>query len=92
MAVKEQDNFFTFKERLELLPKGCSPIMSAFSKVDKILSPNSKEYLEKTILKSFQEELQTVKWHNYCDRSGNYSTRHLRFSKKNYFRLGVVFG
>lgn len=70
--VPEEENIFNFKERLDLLPKGCSPIMSAFSKVNKILSPNSKEYLEKTILKSFEEELQMVKWQHYFSNNGNH--------------------
>lgn len=66
-----QNNFFKFKQRLDLLPKGCSPIMSAFCKVDKILSPNSKEFLEKTILRSFEDELQTMKWQNCSKNIGS---------------------
>lgn len=44
--------------------------MSAFSKVDKLLSPTSKKYLEETILKGFETEQQTVKWENYLNGNG----------------------
>lgn len=69
--MPENENVFNFKARLDILPKGCSPIMDAFSKVDKILSPNSKDYLENTIRKGFEDELQTIKWQNYFSNENN---------------------
>lgn len=44
--------------------------MSAFSRVDKLMSPESKQYLEKTILQSFENDVLTIKWQKYLKNKG----------------------
>ncbi|XP_066255155.1 DNA mismatch repair protein Mlh3-like [Euwallacea similis] len=56
---------FNFAERLDLVPKGLSPVMVKRDKVDKTLSQKGKGKLHDMILEGYRDELMLVKWQNF---------------------------
>lgn len=58
----KKEDIYVLKQRSDFIPKGLSPIMVPSRKLDKTLSPISKEKLHEEILKSYKEELGVVKW------------------------------
>ncbi|RZC27690.1 uncharacterized protein BDFB_000738 [Asbolus verrucosus] len=62
----KKDLSFEMAERFEFVPKGLSPILKDYGKVDS-MSPESKENLQNAVIQSYEDELLLVKWQNYID-------------------------
>ncbi|XP_044263652.1 DNA mismatch repair protein MLH3-like isoform X2 [Tribolium madens] len=62
----KNDITFEIAERFDFVPKGLSPILKDFDKVDD-MSPQSKQHLQDALIKSYEDELLMIKWQNYID-------------------------
>lgn len=67
----KKDISFQIAERFDFVPKGLSPILKDFGKVDD-MSPKSKQQLQNALIKSYEDELLMIKWQNFIDNKGIY--------------------
>ncbi|XP_044745268.1 DNA mismatch repair protein Mlh3-like [Coccinella septempunctata] len=61
----KKQEIYILKERPHFLPKGLSPVLIPDPKLEKSLSPISKEKLHDEILKSYSNDLGVVKWEKF---------------------------
>ncbi|XP_022909153.2 DNA mismatch repair protein Mlh3-like isoform X2 [Onthophagus taurus] len=64
----KKENIFLMQKRIDFVPKGFSPILLKEHVLNVTLSPNSKKNLNNFIVKSYEEELNLVKWTDYIDK------------------------
>ncbi|KAL3287239.1 hypothetical protein HHI36_001715 [Cryptolaemus montrouzieri] len=99
----QQDVGYNFKTRPEFMPKGLSPVLLFDHKIDGNLSPMAKTKLHDEILKSYESELDHIKWEKYLKgydpgkffdemykkKAGNFNNEIPSINESN-FPLGVM--
>ncbi|KAK9873912.1 hypothetical protein WA026_002264 [Henosepilachna vigintioctopunctata] len=78
----KHDEGFNFKPRFEFMPKGLSPVLMQDNKVSKTISPNCRIKFHDEILKSYENELDIVKWEKYLKENDPRTFFHELYKKK----------